>query len=334
MNGVSSNNLIGVSPVTYANINLFGPNPYTTGYVGLGANFQNWSTSLCNNTEYIQFTAQPTGTAQLTLNSLTFAFSHSPQGPQVLSVRSSVDGYASDIYSSAVTTSYQTASIPLNGSGFVNQTSPITFRIYACNPTSGGATIHLDEIQLNGQSLPVTLVSFTAKPQGDAVQLSWSTTAEQDADHFEIQRSRDLGEFSTVGQVAAKGTTNQRQYYGFTDLRPLDGANYYRLKQVDVGGRTDYSKVISTVLDNQTPSLELLGNPTDGAAIQVAVRNLADATYHLTTLTGREMPLTADNQADGSIRLMPNQSLPSGLYVLRANAAGLSLQQKIIVFNP
>jgi hypothetical protein len=43
-----------------------------------------------------------------------------------------------------------------------------------------------------------------AKPEGDRVQLAWSTTSEQDADHFIVERSANLTEFMTVGKVAAR----------------------------------------------------------------------------------------------------------------------------------
>jgi len=332
--GTSSNSLVTPSNVSYVGVNKFGPNPYTSGYIGLAVNVQNWSTALCNQTEYVQFSVQPGGTpnpATLTFSSLTFAFSRSTNGPQQISVRSSVDGFSNDIYSQSTTTSYQTASVGLSGSAFSNVSGSVTFRIYACNPISGGATLHIDEIQLNGQSLPVNLVSFTAKPQGEHVQINWETTWEQNADAFEIQRSQDLGEFITVGQLAAKGNTDQRQYYGFRDEHPLDGANYYRLKQIDHDGKMAYSKVMSVVMDELTPSLELLENPTDGQSIWVAMRNLKGFTYHLTTLLGNEVPVLVLPQMNNIVQLLPVQPLNSGIYLLQAYSQYRRLSQKVIV---
>jgi len=332
--GTSSNSLVTPSNVSYVGVNKFGPNPYTSGYVGSAVNVQNWSTALCDQTEYVQFSVQPGGTpdpATLTFSSLTFAFSRSTNGPQQISVRSSVDGFSNDIYSQSTTTSYQTASVGLSGSAFSNVSGSVTFRIYACNPISGGATLHIDEIQLNGQSLPVNLVSFMAKPQGEQVQINWETTWEQNADAFEIQRSQDLGEFTTVGKVAAKGNTDQHQYYGFRDERPLDGANYYRLKQIDRDGKVALSKVQSVVMDELTPSLELLENPTDGQSIRVAVRNLKGFTYHLTTLRGNEVPLSVIPQVNNTVLLIPVQPLNSGIYLLQAHSQYRRLAQKVIV---
>lgn len=204
-NGTTSSGLVTASSVTYTGVNPLAVNKYTTGYVNLGVNVQNWSTSVCNQTEYIQFSVQRVGTATITLTSLSFAFARSAQGPTQLTVRSSADGFGNDIYSQGVTTNYQVASIALNGAGFTNQAGPVTFRIYACNPAAGGGTIRLDEIQINANVLPVTLLSFKATPQSDRVQLAWETASERNASHFRVERSLDLGEYVSVGEVAAGG---------------------------------------------------------------------------------------------------------------------------------
>ncbi|NEU65556.1 fibronectin type III domain-containing protein [Spirosoma agri] len=330
--GSSSNSLIAVSDVSYAGgVRPLPVNPYTSGYAGLGVNVQYWSTTLCNQTQYVEFTVRPLGTAQLTITSLTFAFSRSASGPQDLSVRSSVDGFSSDIYAQGTSTNYQMASVGLSNPGFSGQTNSITFRIYACNPTASNTVLHLDEIAINGQALPIMLVSFVAKPQGEQVQLSWETTWERNADYFAIQRSPDLGEFVTLGRVTANGNTDRRQHYGFTDQRPLDGVNYYRLRQVDVNGQLADSRPVSVAMNELTPSLELLGNPVDDQRILIAVRNMANAVYTLTILTGQQWPVNVEPRPDGSMLVLPVQPLPAGMYMLRAHSGPKQLVQKIVV---
>jgi len=201
---------------------------------------------------------------------------------------------------------------------------------YTFGPFNGRGAISGPNI-FTVSGLPVNLVSFTAKPQGEHVQINWETTWEQNADAFEIQRSQDLGEFTTVGKVAANGNTDQHQYYGFTDQWPLAGISYYRLKQIDQDGQVALSKVQSVVMDELTPSMELLENPTDGQSIRVAVRNLAGATYQLITMTGRELAVTINYLPNATLMITPTQPLSSGIYVLRALAGGKQLAQKILV---
>ena len=94
-------------------------------------------------------------------------------------------------------------------------------------------------------TLPVTWLSFSGKAIGKTVVLDWATASEQNNHHFDIERSSDGMHFTSIGKVNASvnpGTNNQ---YRFTDLNPLNGAAYYRLKQVDLDGKFHYSIIIS-----------------------------------------------------------------------------------------
>ncbi|GAB3784839.1 hypothetical protein GCM10028818_45370 [Spirosoma horti] len=314
-NGTSSSGLVNASTVTYTGVNLLAVSPYSSGYVNSGANVQNWSTSRCDQTEYVQFSVQPVGTATITLTTLSFAFARSAQGPQQLTVRSSADGFSSDIHSQGTATNYQTASIALTGAGFMNQSNGITFRIYACNPTAGGGTLKLDEIQINAVVLPITLLSFTAKPEGDRVQLAWSTASEHNTDRFVVERSYDVETYIPVGNVTATGTTNERQYYGLTDFNPRPGANYYRLKQIDAGGAVHTYGVISTIIRANEPTVSVYPNPASSDRIHVRLWNANEAIIQLVAPTGQVLAGRIDRQP-GEADLIFEQPLPSGLYWL------------------
>ncbi len=329
-NGSSSNGLVTASVATPVGVNYFGANPFTTGYAGLGANVQNWSTTVCNNTEYIQITVQPGNGAKITLTALSFAFARTPQGPQQISVRSSANGFSADLYAQTVTETYQIASVSLSGAGFIDQAGPVTFRIYGCNPTNGGGLLKLDEININGSVLPVELLYFNAQLINDRVELAWATVWERDAERFVIERSRDLLEFGILGSVSAKGTTDQTQRYAFTDLFPDGGTTYYRLKQVDYNGATAYSKPVAVIVDDHTPTLVILGNPADGKAIQVASRNLNGAVFSVFTVAGQQIPLQSQPNPDGSLTLYPAHLLPPGSYWLRAQGS-LPVVKRLII---
>ncbi|MCX6214780.1 T9SS type A sorting domain-containing protein [Spirosoma sp.] len=314
-NGTTSSGLVTASGVTYTGVNPLAVNPYTAGYVNLGVNVQNWSTSVCNQTEYVQFSVQRLGTATITLTSLSFAFARSAQGPTQLTVRSSADGFGNDIYSQGITTNYQVASIALNGAGFTNQEGPVTFRIYACNPTAGGGTLKLDEIQLNASVLPVTLLSFKAIPQGDRVQLAWETVSERNASHFRVDRSPDLGEYVYVGEVAAGGNSNERQYYGVTDMNPRPGINYYRLTQLDADGTAHTYKPVSAIVRSSDPVVAVYPNPASPDRIHIRLWNADTAVIRLLSGAGQTMEGRLERRP-GEAALLFAQPLPQGVYSL------------------
>ncbi len=87
--------------------------------------------------------------------------------------------------------------------------------------------------------LPVTLVSFQAALKGAAVHITWKTGVEENVKEFEVERSTNGIDFTTIGFVQA-GKTN----YLFLDEAPLAGKNYYRLKPVDQDGAYSFSPIV------------------------------------------------------------------------------------------
>ena len=105
------------------------------------------------------------------------------------------------------------------------------------------AVVNNVALRISG-ALGVNLVDFTAKNIEDKkAALSWMTSGEIDNDHFEIQRSGSHTDFITIGNVKGTGTTSDSHTYSFTDISPLDGTNYYRLREVDKNGNVLYSPV-------------------------------------------------------------------------------------------
>lgn len=94
-------------------------------------------------------------------------------------------------------------------------------------------------------TLPVNWLSFTGTEQGKTVLLQWATASESNNDHYEIERSANGTSYQSIGQLAASANPSVRNDYQFTDLNPLSGTAYYRLKQVDKDGRFRYSTVIA-----------------------------------------------------------------------------------------
>ena len=181
--------------------------------------------------------------------------------------------------------------------------------------------------------LPVHLISFQGNAVGDRVALAWETAWEQNNDYFEVQRSRDAREFVSIARVAGVGQSDSRQTYSVLDEWPLTGTNYYRLKQVDAGSEqaTTYSKTIVVVLDNVSPALEVLGNPSDRTQVRFAYRNIAPETVQLHTSAGVSVPCRFVGESDTRAALVPDKPLTSGLYLLSSQDGVHRLVVKVII---
>ena len=113
-----------------------------------------------------------------------------------------------------------------------------------------------------GAPLPVTIKNWQSNLENKVVKLSWSTTYNVPNTHFEIQRSRDGNDFQTVHQrISIAGESN----YSWTDLSPLSGKNFYRLKIIETA-KTNYSRIISIIND---PKQLIVSLYTDASQLYV-----------------------------------------------------------------
>jgi hypothetical protein len=104
--------------------------------------------------------------------------------------------------------------------------------------------------------LPVELLSFDGLAIDGKIKLSWSTATELNNDYFEVQHSSDAISFTTIGTVGGNGTSLEVNNYSFTHNTPINGINYYRLKQVDFDGNFEIYHTIAV----HNESLSLIGN--------------------------------------------------------------------------
>ena len=132
-------------------------------------------------------------------------------------------------------------------------------------------------------TLPVELLSFTAKKNEGTTNLFWQTGSEINFDHFVIERSSDGIHFESIGRVEAAGTVSSVSNYSFTDENPLPGNNYCRLKIVDKDETYTFSQTIAIDFTSKeinkvslypNPVYDVLSLMTDGTSAKVKILNL------------------------------------------------------------
>ncbi len=80
--------------------------------------------------------------------------------------------------------------------------------------------------------LPLKLLDFSAITEQQKIKLQWITQEERGVDRYELQKSTDGRNFSTVFSTSSLNRLSTYNY-GYTDAQPAAGWNYYRLKVVD-----------------------------------------------------------------------------------------------------
>ncbi len=173
-------------------------------------------------------------------------------------------------------------------------------------------------------NLPVELINFSARLQANKTTIvEWSTAWELDNNYFEVQRSYDGERFENIGMVYGAGTTEQINRYSFVDETPYFGRTYYRLKQIDFDGTTDFSEVVS-VLINAEVNTDVIAqpNPTKGrTTLRLVTPFESDATIEVVSPTGQvlevlNIPAGAHTQEINLERYQP------GFYLLNIKYNG------------
>jgi len=136
--------------------------------------------------------------------------------------------------------------------------------------TSLANTFYWGSVNPGNTTLPVDLLSFSGQRQSDKVVLSWQTAMDNAHTSFSVERSTDGIGFVEIGQVPVAGDLTAGHAYSFSDQRPVNGKNYYRLKIADLDGAFTYSRIVSVYL-TEDDGFGIFPNPSDGYSITVRV---------------------------------------------------------------
>lgn len=184
--------------------------------------------------------------------------------------------------------------------------------------------------------LPVELCSFTADVAGRNVKLSWSTCSELNNMGFEIERrefNKQTGDYYPWIRhafVEGHGTTNEPQYYSYSDNKLSAGKFQYRLKQFDYNGNFEYHNL-------NNPNEVLIGSPKNAdlfqnypnpsnplSKVDFQIPFSAKVTLKVYDITGQEVATLVNTQMDGGYYTTEfnGSNLASGVYFYRLIAQG------------
>jgi len=94
-------------------------------------------------------------------------------------------------------------------------------------------------------TLPVSWLTIDASLNGKDVLVNWSTAVETNNEYFYVLRSDDGQIFNEIGKIDGAGNSTSVIFYAFSDTDPLAGVGYYKLKQVDYDGTSDFSHTVA-----------------------------------------------------------------------------------------
>lgn len=128
--------------------------------------------------------------------------------------------------------------------------------------TYSGTTDLIFQITTSSAVLPIQYIALKGFKTDDKVLIQWETEGERNNKLFEVERRTVNNDFAPIGIVYSASAAYKvaTKSYQYMDERPAKGVNYYRLKQVDLDGKFEYSKTI-TINNASKQGLAVYPNP-------------------------------------------------------------------------
>jgi parallel beta-helix repeat protein len=185
------------------------------------------------------------------------------------------------------------------------------------NPRIVGAAIDLGAYEYSSLSLPVQLISFSGTLYNGVANLQWQTDIESNFHYFDVEKSTDGSLFKSLGKVMAKGNFS---HYTFSTPQQEPGA-YYRLKMVDIDGRSVNSRIIR--LSQRTGNdISVYPNPATNYI------NLKVPTTGSMGLYAADGKLIKTLYLQAGVNSVDLSNLPGGLYYGLMNGVQVKFQKQ------
>lgn len=182
-------------------------------------------------------------------------------------------------------------------------------------------------------ALPVELMDFIVQSKRQEVQLYWKTASEKNNDYFVVERSLNAIAFQEIGKVKGAGTQERVRDYTFTDVHPVGGTSYYRLKMVDYDGRYSNSLIVAVKRDGIAPSTLLAyPNPNSGKlSLEITTNRANEASIEIVNIAGKIMQATRTSLVTGNNTvLLDLESIPAGMYLITVKWPGTYLVERVV----
>jgi len=168
--------------------------------------------------------------------------------------------------------------------------------------------------------LPVQLINYQAVQVGNDAEVRWQVSDEKHMDRYEVYRSLDGKNFELLGTLKAKNAQQILDYtYDDKDItRFRQGRMYYRLKLVDLEGRSTWGDITMLSLEQMggnrlssvypNPASDIvhfdLGNDVEDTEVSIEVLDIF----------GKSISTHQDPVLTGTVYSLDIQTMEKGLY--------------------
>lgn len=171
---------------------------------------------------------------------------------------------------------------------------------------------------------------FTAKAvNNSSVALDWKDIQDHAVKKYEVERSSDGIDYMNIGKV----TPSYENELTFTDVQPLNGENYYRLKMYFDEMGYEYSENRMVNFNTLQPEVHILNNPSSDNWISYLFKNVNGSDkVSITVMNEAGQLITSTTTSSIENNSAYHVKVPKGVYLVRFEfVSGEIILKKVVL---
>ena len=134
------------------------------------------------------------------------------------------------------------------------------------------------------KALPVTFTSLKAYQQDKHINVEWRVDNEVNMKQYEVEKSINGTDFTTMTTKPPTANNGGSAIYVAIDASPVEGYNYYRIKSMDINGKTSYTNVVKVLMGSMKQDITIYPNPITDGMIHLQLMNEPEGKYNIRLL--------------------------------------------------
>jgi hypothetical protein len=227
-------------------------------------------------------------------------------------------------------TNNQVLKFPSMLHNIIKADSPGVYKAVVIYP--GGCTATSNDFTVQNCPLPVKLLNFAGQLKNNYAALTWETASEYNTSYFNVQRSLDNINFTTIAKVFPSGGSNSLHNYVYDDNNITDlnvTKIYYRVNEIDIDGTSALSNSILIDLMKIGGSFTVSPNPVKSSLVVQLYNFYGSANVTLFDMAGRMLTVQLINASGNNVLNFNTGNLSGGIYFIQVINNG---QRKYLQF--
>jgi hypothetical protein len=200
------------------------------------------------------------------------------------------------------------------------------------NPVAGpqmASAVSMAFVPYFSAPLPVKFVGFTLTRKSNDVLIQWSTSQEINANVYEVERSMDGNNWSTIAYFSAVGNTSATNNYSFTDKNVSAKVVYYRVKEVEADGKAAYTTIKSLKSENIAISEIKIAGISNKVLLQFPQEIKGNLTVRFVSKNGQVVDQQMINNPVGQVVL--NSKFTGNYIIAVSNGQDINTAKQVIL---